>query len=130
MTSLAQSVPQGISDLVDRITHWPKPAIIAAMVAGFVLFWPIGLAFVYILVRRHKMSCRNTNLYRSEWSTLGAMRPTGNAAFDDYRRATLERLQEESREFGAFVERLRRAKDESEFEAFMADRAAKNGPAV
>ena len=76
------------------------------------------------------MSCRNTNLYRSEWSTLGAMRPTGNAAFDDYRRATLERLQEESREFGAFVERLRRAKDESEFEAFMADRAAKNGPAV
>ena len=130
MTSLAQSVPQGISDLVDRITHWPKPAIIAAMVTGFVLFWPVGLAFVYILVRRKKMNCRSANSFRSEWSTLSAMRPTGNVAFDDYRRATLERLQEESREFGAFVERLRRAKDQSEFEAFMADRAAKNGPAV
>ena len=67
---------------------------------------------------------------RSDWSSFGVFRPTGNAAFDDYRRATLERLDEESREFKAFVERLRQAKDQAEFEAFMAERSRQGGASV
>jgi hypothetical protein len=127
MSSAAYTVPQGLTDLADRITQWPKGILIAAMVAGFVLFWPLGFLFLFLLIRRKQMNC---SYRRSEWTAWRAMRPTGNAAFDDYRRATLERLEEESREFVAFVERLRRAKDQSEFEAFMAERSRQNGSAV
>ena len=47
---------------------------------------------------------------------------SGNRAFDDYRAETLRRLEEEQREFKEFLERLRFAKDRSEFDQFMADR--------
>ena len=59
----------------------------------------------------------------------GMFHGSGNAAFDDYRAAVLKRLEEERRKldeeqmaFRAFVERLRRAKDQEEFDRFMADR--------
>jgi hypothetical protein len=48
--------------------------------------------------------------------------PSGNRAFDEYRADTLRRLEEEQREFVEYLERLRQAKDKSEFDAFMADR--------
>jgi Protein of unknown function (DUF2852) len=51
-----------------------------------------------------------------------AQTTTGNAAFDEYRAETLRRLEEEQQEFAAFLERLRVAKDKSEFDAFMANR--------
>ncbi len=47
---------------------------------------------------------------------------SGNRAFDDYREQTLRRLEEEQREFAAFLDRLRFAKDKAEFDQFMADR--------
>ena len=47
---------------------------------------------------------------------------SGNRAFDDYRSETLKRLEDEQREFKDFLERLRFAKDRSEFDQFMADR--------
>ena len=51
-------------------------------------------------------------------------------AFDDYREETIRRLEEEEREFKDFLERLRQAKDKSEFDQFMADRGrrAPQGP--
>ena len=58
---------------------------------------------------------------------------SGNAAFDEYRRRELERLEEERRrldeeakEFAAFVEELKRAKDREEFDGFMARRRSSN----
>ena len=48
--------------------------------------------------------------------------PSGNAAFDEYRRETLRRLEEEQQEFVEYLERLRRARDKAEFDQFMADR--------
>lgn len=48
---------------------------------------------------------------------------SGNEAFDTYRNDALRRLEDEQREFRAFLERLRQARDQSEFDAFMADRA-------
>ena len=51
-------------------------------------------------------------------------RPSGNAAFDEYRSETLKRLEDEAREFTSFLDRLRMAKDKAEFEQFMADRRA------
>jgi hypothetical protein len=47
---------------------------------------------------------------------------SGNRAFDDYRAETLKRLEDEQREFKEFLERLRLAKDRSEFDQFMAAR--------
>jgi len=47
---------------------------------------------------------------------------SGNKAFDDYREATLKRLEEEEREFRTFLDRLRQAKDKSEFDQFMSER--------
>jgi len=52
---------------------------------------------------------------------------TGNRAFDDYRTETLKRLEDEQREFKEFLERLRFAKDRSEFDQFMNER--RNRPA-
>jgi hypothetical protein len=47
---------------------------------------------------------------------------SGNRAFDDYRRETINRLEDEQREFKEFLERLRLAKDREQFDQFMADR--------
>jgi hypothetical protein len=58
---------------------------------------------------------------RGEW-WRPAPSSSGNRAFDDYRSETLKRLEEEQREFKEFLERLRFAKDRSEFDQFMNDR--------
>ena len=52
-------------------------------------------------------------------------RPKGNAAFDAYKADTLRRVEEEQGSFESFLERLRAAKDKSEFDAFMDERAAR-----
>jgi hypothetical protein len=57
----------------------------------------------------------------------GQPRSSGNRAFDDYRAETLRRLEEEQREFREFLERLRFAKDKTEFDQFMADRRNRMG---
>ena len=53
---------------------------------------------------------------------MAAFRSTGNRAFDEYREETLRRLEEEAKEFQAFLRRLRHAKDKAEFDQFMAER--------
>ncbi|MDJ1158244.1 DUF2852 domain-containing protein [Chelatococcus sp. SYSU_G07232] len=52
----------------------------------------------------------------------GGTPSSGNRAFDEYRAETLRRLEEEQREFQEFLERLRFAKDKTEFDQFMAER--------
>jgi hypothetical protein len=46
----------------------------------------------------------------------------GNSAFDDYRRATLRRLEDEAVEFRKFLDGLKRAADAGEFDAFLRSR--------
>ncbi|WP_232823084.1 DUF2852 domain-containing protein [Oceanibium sediminis] len=97
-----------------------KGAWIAAMVVGFILFWPIGLALLAYMIWSNRMSCS-----ARKWSTTGARfrHSSGNTAFDGYRDATLKRLEDEQAAFQEFLERLRKAKDQSEFDQFMEDRA-------
>lgn len=100
-----------------------KGAWIAAMVLGFVFFWPVGLALLFYMIWSKRMfstSCRRSSMTRSSFS---AMRPTGNSAFDAYKADTLQRLEQEQSDFEAFLERLRDAKDKAEFDQFMDDRA-------
>lgn len=68
---------------------------------------------------------------RSEFRGFGgSATSSGNRAFDEYREATLKRLEEEQREFRDFLENLRHAKDRAEFDQFMASRkSGSNGGA-
>jgi hypothetical protein len=101
------------------------------MALGFVLFWPVGLMILAYLMWSGKLMCciggfgsRRGHDFR-RWDLFsGESRSTGNVAFDDYREATLRRLEDERREFTQFLERLRRAKDQEEFDRFMAERSS------
>ena len=101
-----------------------KGAWIAAMILGFIFFWPLGLALLFYMIWSDRMfskshSCsRSKSLYRCDASS-------GNAAFDAYKADTLRRLEEEQQQFEAFMDRLRAAKDQSEFDEFMKDRSRK-----
>ena len=50
-------------------------------------------------------------------------RSSGNASFDAYRADTLQRLEQEQTSFENFLGRLRAAKDKSEFDDFLDQRA-------
>ncbi len=113
----------------------PMPIWIALMVLGFIVFWPLGLILLAYLIWSGKMMCCIGRL--APWKNAGFKRwhtpyrgsnSTGNAAFDEYREATLRRLEEERREFAQFLERLRRAKDQDEFDRFMSEQAARRSP--
>ena len=99
-----------------------KGAWIAAMVLGFILFWPIGLALLAYMIWSKRMfnsSCSS----RRRAATHGVNRTSGNSAFDAYKADTLRRLEQEQDAFEAFLQRLREAKDKAEFDQFMDDRA-------
>ena len=64
--------------------------------------------------------------FRHGWQQPQSSAP--NSAFDDYRAETLRRLEEEQKEFQEYLERLRRARDKSEFDAFMAERGRYSPP--
>ncbi len=125
------------------------PATVALMVLGFVVFWPLGLAMLaYILFgekfqnfKREANSKADTAFAWCRTNGYSASTSTGNVAFDDWRKAELERLDEERRrldemraEFDTYARELRRAKDQEEFDRFMRDRqqvkpAGEGGPA-
>ena len=60
--------------------------------------------------------------WRARWMGGPEAPTSGNRAFDEYRAETLQRLEDEQREFKDFLERLRHAKDKAEFDQFMTDR--------
>jgi len=95
-------------------------AWIAAMVLGFILFWPVGLALLAYMIWSKRMfaSCGT----RARTPRHG-FKSSGNSAFDAYKAETLRRLEEEQQSFRDFLARLREAKDKAEFDQFMAERA-------
>ncbi len=100
-----------------------RGAWIAAMIAGFVLVWPAGLALLAYMIWSKRMFSRNTPVRAMSRPFGGSvMQSSGNRAFDAYKEETLRRLQEEQDSFSDFLGRLRDAKDKAEFDQFMADR--------
>ena len=102
-----------------------KGAWIAAMVVGFILFWPLGLALLGYMIWSKRMfgkSCR-TRRTSSFQQGYAALRPSGNSAFDAYKADTLRRLEDEQKSFEDFLRRLRDARDKAEFDQFMEDRS-------
>jgi hypothetical protein len=115
------------------------PLWLGAAILGFALWWPLGLAILLSFLWSRTMMCGHRMRHwrehgeevRDEMARRwrGNRRGTGNRIFDDYRAETLRRLEEERREFTEFLERLRRAKDQAEFEQFMAERTRRpSGP--
>ncbi len=101
-----------------------KGAWIAAMVLGFIVFWPIGLAILAYMIWGKGMFGKSCAA-RSRATAYGNFRSSGNSAFDSYKSETLKRLEDEQEAFASFLERLRAAKDKTEFDAFMDERARK-----
>ena len=110
-------------------------------VLGFIFWWPVGLAILFYMIGSGRMGCfgRRRRAWQaqygnggtpwSEWKSWAcgtadnrAGPSSGNHAFDEYRAETLRRLEEEQKEFGSFLERLRFAKDKAEFDQFMSER--------
>ncbi|WP_372422328.1 DUF2852 domain-containing protein [Salinarimonas chemoclinalis] len=111
------------TDWIVRCRDWlderGKGAWIAAIVAGFIVFWPIGLGLLLYMIGSKRMACKAWGR-KNRHAVSGA---TGNAAFDSYRAETLKRLEEERDAFMSFLEELRQAKDRAEFDQFMARRS-------
>ena len=117
---------------MSTIASWPtqaeawldargKPAWIAAAAVGLFVFWPAGLALIAYMIWSKRMF-NAPCAHRRRWDGHG-FRPTGNSAFDAYKADTLRRLEDEQKAFETFLQRLREAKDKTEFDQFMAERA-------
>src|SRR4051794_22985280 len=112
--------------------HRWEPWEIALMVAGFVVFWPAGLAILaWILWRKSGQPMPRLAVL----DRLGP-RPHRNSAFEDWRRGEIERLEQERRrlaqaeqDFADFLDQLKRARDREEFDRFMAARKNASGSA-
>ncbi|MCI0597959.1 MAG: DUF2852 domain-containing protein [Beijerinckiaceae bacterium] len=135
-----------------------KAVEILAMVLGFVVFWPIGLAVLGWKIWQRKSGYQGDIIAfgrekwgnRAQWGTApwgfaahrwhgfsGGAGSTGNRAFDEWRSAELARLEEEhrrlaaaEREFAEYMDNLRHARDREEFERFLHERGSRQqGPA-
>jgi hypothetical protein len=125
------------------------PGWIVLMILGFIFWWPIGLIILGIVIGSRKMGCWSGRGYdrwhdhmqdkmdrmRAKMESFGGGNwgrnwggSSGNRAFDEYRSETLNRLEEEQREFRDFLQRLRMAKDKAEFDQFMAERRNRPEP--
>jgi len=143
-----------------RQDRWCGPSVrfhpgwIVLMILGFIFWWPIGLAILAFTIWSRKMGCNGSDRWQRKMERMeekmgrmrermqgfgaggfgagpwGAPRSSGNHAFDEYRTETLRRLEEEQREFRDFLDRLRFAKDKSEFDQFMAERRNRPQPPV
>jgi hypothetical protein len=103
-----------------------KGAWIAAMVLGFIFLWPVGLALLFYMIWSKRMFSKSSCGPRSHrHARHAAFTSSGNSAFDAYKAETLRRLEDEQGSFEAFLERLRAAKDKSEFDEFMNDQSKK-----
>lgn len=120
------------------------PATIALMVIGFFVFWPLGFAMLAYIIWgdrldgfKRDINEKTDGVFRSFRNGFKSDRAsyytgtTGNAAFDEWRKEELDRLNEERRkldearaEFETYAQELRRARDREEFDRFMAGKRA------
>jgi Protein of unknown function (DUF2852) len=118
---------------------------IAVVVGSFIVFWPLGVAAMAVKLYKGELWNgasdmappwqnwkRSRDEARETWKSYrGYQNSSGNTAFDDYRKTQLDRLEQERRKldeerqaFADHLAKLRRAKDQEEFDRFMAERNA------
>lgn len=101
------------------------------------VFWPAGVLIAVILAWRGGFAPtgRPAPAPRTVDEAVKSLMPTsapqmqprssGNASFDAYRSDMMNRLETEQQNFEGFLTRLRDAKDQSEFDAFLDARATR-----
>ncbi len=114
---------------------------IAAMVFGFILFWPIGLFILFWIITGRSVQ----ELYRwirGQWDKVAGNRNGGNGfgnhrgsdnvVFNEYQqtqhdriREIREEIRERARRFADFRSDAKRRADEEEFNRFMSDSPAR-----
>ena len=134
-------------NLAAHLDEIGKPAWIGLTIVSFIAFWPLGLVVLGYLIGSGRMACwahgsgdhwqrrmermqqrmERMQAAAEQWTGRGYRSSSGNRAFDEYRDETLRRLEEEQREFKAFLDRLRHAKDKAEFDQFMAEHRRPQG---
>lgn len=102
-----------------------SPLTIALMVIGFIVWWPLGLAMLAWIIWGDRMIA----WWDESQHRMTVRGSTGNEAFEEYRRAELDRLEAERQriekeavDFQEFMRDLRKARDREEFDRFMAER--------
>lgn len=125
-----------------------RPLELAAMIGGFIVFWPIGLTILGLKLWQKRSDAQGdlvgfamgkfeeakrdaADLFRGGWKAApeGA---SGNRAFDEWREAELARIEKERhrldeavRDFNDYRDNLRKARDREEFDGFVRERDAK-----
>jgi hypothetical protein len=126
---------------------------IGTVIGGFVVFWPLGLLALYLKHKKGEIWKGGSSMqgpwtnwknpqdaaehfagachsWKRGWQSKAwqGFAPTGNHAFDEYRRQKMEELEamrrkldEERAAFDEFLSKLRKAKDKEDFERFMAE---------
>ena len=106
---------------------------IAAMVLGFIFFWPVGLVILYWIIRGRDVRTL-PGAARDKWHSFFSGSSAGrssNIVFDEYQQTQYDRIREikeeireRSRRFASFKEDAQRRVDQEEFNQFMASSPA------
>ena len=111
---------------------------IAAMVVGFVVFWPIGLFILYWIFKGRSVKELPQGI-AEQWSRMTGRRhgngdgPGDNVVFNEFQQTQYDRIREikdeikeRSRRFAEFRANAKRRADEEEFNRFMAEAPVRN----
>ena len=117
-----------------RIEAWldehGRGAWIAAIVLGFIAFWPLGLALLLWMLWRGKAGSRSGGCRsRSRKASAFNNAAFDNAAFAAHHEETLRRLDEDARAFEEHLRAQAAERDREAFEAFMRSRNDEATPA-
>ncbi len=116
---MGNEVIRVFNKFVDWMDGHGKLAWIALMVLAFIFFWPIGLIILFFLIWSNRMG-----RFSKFKGCREGLSTTKNEVFEKYKEDTLSRLREEQRDFAVFLDNLKRAKDQAEFDQFMDQRKA------
>ena len=117
----------------------------ACSTAPWMFFGPVMMVFfilacvamMFFVMRRHSQPIGASGIPMngmSQWGmrfgpwrgmTAPNAKAAPNAAFEEYRQQTLQKLEREQAEFKSFLDQLRLAKDKAEFDQFMAERGSR-----
>ena len=129
-------------------TAWLRPAwtplTIALMVIGFIVYWPLGLVMLAYIIWGERFNVPDDGAFRRKAEKAfggcrrtarnaeSAMSSSGNAAFDEWRRREMDRIEAERRkldqmraDFDDYMNELKTARDREEFDRFMRERGKK-----
>lgn len=109
-----------------------NPMKLAAVVAGFAIFPPIGVAALLYFLWASRRSygygpayAMGEGHHRHRGCGRGRSRWTGNAAFDEHQAEIMQNLRAEREAFRAYREEKRRNRDREAYDSFRAAQAEK-----